>query len=143
MSFDTLGDLNWLAVVVAAVVYYGLGALWYSRSVLGNIWMASIGWDPDPEEGPQMNAAAMILPIFAFLVAAIALGMLAAASGTDTLGEGIVLGLVAGVGVAAAITLVTAVYDPISPKPMTWFWVTGGYHLVGILIASAIIGAWQ
>lgn len=143
MSFQTLGDLNWVAVIVAAVVYYALGALWYSRSVLGNTWMASIGWDPDPEDGPQMSTTEMILPFFAFLVTAIALGMLAAATGTDTLGEGLVLGLVAGVGVAAAITLVTAVYDPMSPKPMTWFWVTAGYHVVGILVASAIIGAWQ
>ncbi len=143
MSFETLGDLNWLAVIVAAIVYYALGALWYSRSVLGTIWMSSIGWDPDPEEGPQMSAANIVLPIVAFLVTAIALGMLAAASGTDTLGEGLVLGLVVGVGVAAALTLVTAAYDPISPKPMTWFWVTGGYHLVGIVVASAIIGAWQ
>lgn len=143
MSFDTLGDLNWLAVIIAAVAYYALGAIWYARQTFGSIWMDSIGWKPDPESGPQMSTANLVLPILAFLVTAIALGMLAASTGTDTLAEGIVLGLVAGVGVATMITLVTAAYDPISPKPMTWFFVTGGYHLVGILIASAIISVWQ
>lgn len=143
MTLDTLGDLNWLAVIVAAVAYYALGAIWYSRPVLGNTWMASIGWEPDPDDGPQMTAATIVLPIIAFLVAAIALGMLAVATGTDTLGEGLVLGLVVGIGIAAAITLTTAAYDPKSPKPMTWFWVTGSYHLVGLVIASAILGAWQ
>lgn len=143
MSFDTLGDLNWLAVIIAAVAYYALGAIWYARQTFGSIWMDSIGWKPDPESGPQMSTANLVLPILAFLVTAIALDMLAASTGTDTLAEGIVLGLVAGVGVATMITLVTAAYDPISPKPMTWFFVTGGYHLVGILIASAIISVWQ
>lgn len=42
--------------------------------------------------------------------------MIAAAGGTDTLGEGLVLGLAAGVGVAAANTLVPAAHDPISPN---------------------------
>lgn len=143
MSFDTLGDLNWLAVIVAAVVYYALGAVWYARFAFGDIWMDSIGWKPDPDSGPQMSTANIVLPIVGFLVTAIALGMLAASTGTDTFAEGIVLGLVAGVGVGTMITLVTAAYDPVSPKPVTWFLVTGGYHLVGIIIASAIIGVWQ
>jgi hypothetical protein len=143
VSFETLGDLNWLAVVVAAVAYYALGAIWYARPAFGSIWMDSIGWKPDPESGPQMSTANIVLPIAAFLVTSVALGMLAASSGTDTLGEGVLLGFVAGVGVAAMITLVTAAYDPISPKPVTWFLVTGGYHLVGIVIASGIIGVWQ
>lgn len=143
MSFDTLGDLNWIAVIVAAVAYYLLGAIWYARQVLGNIWMDSIGWKPDPDSGPQMSTATMVLPILVFLVTAVALGMLAAATDTDTFGEGIVLGLVAGVGIAAAITAVTAVYDPVSPKPTTWFLVTGGYHLLGVLIASVILAIWQ
>lgn len=71
MSFDTLGDLNWIALVVAAIVYYAL-ALWYSRSGLGNVWISSIGWDPDPDEGPQMSAANITLPTLAFLVTATA-----------------------------------------------------------------------
>ena len=30
MNFGLLGDVNWLAVVVGAVVYFALGAAWYS-----------------------------------------------------------------------------------------------------------------
>lgn len=37
MSFDVLGDLNWLAVVVAAIAYFALGALWYAPPVFGTI----------------------------------------------------------------------------------------------------------
>jgi hypothetical protein len=39
MSFDVLGDLNWLAVIVATVAYFALGAIWYAPAVFGNLWM--------------------------------------------------------------------------------------------------------
>jgi hypothetical protein len=35
VSFDALGELNWLAVIVGAVIYFALGALWYSPMLLG------------------------------------------------------------------------------------------------------------
>lgn len=30
MSFDVLGDLNWIAVIIAAVAYFAIGAIWYA-----------------------------------------------------------------------------------------------------------------
>ena len=57
-------------------------------------------------------------------------------------GEGIVLGLVAGIGVAGAVLAVTAYFDPKSPKPWTSFGVHAGYHLVGILITAVIVSVW-
>jgi hypothetical protein len=68
--------------------------------------------------------------------------MLAEASRTDTFGEGIVLGLVTGVGIAGAVLFVTGIFDPKKPEPMTWFGITAGYHLVGLLIASVIVSVW-
>jgi hypothetical protein len=50
MSFDVLGDLNWLVVLVAAVAYFVLGALWYAPPVFGKVWAAAGGFDL-PERG--------------------------------------------------------------------------------------------
>lgn len=36
-------DLNWLAIVVAAAVYWFSGALWYSPLILGKKFMALMG----------------------------------------------------------------------------------------------------
>lgn len=33
-------DVNWLAVVVGAVLSFGLGWLWYSKSMFGDKWAA-------------------------------------------------------------------------------------------------------
>jgi len=46
MSLDVIGNLNWLAVIVGGVIYFALGAVWYSPVLLGRQWQRSIGWDP-------------------------------------------------------------------------------------------------
>jgi hypothetical protein len=140
MTFALLGDLNWLAVIVATLAYFGLGGLWYMPRVFGDIWTRSIGWDPTGEEGP--GVAFYAAPLATCLVASTALALLARAAGADSVGEGLVLGLVAGVGIAGAVLFTTGFFDPKKPQPMVWFGVTAGYHLVGLLIAAMIVSAW-
>lgn len=142
MSFETLGDINWLAAIVAGIVYYAIGAAWYSPGLFGKPWMRSIGWDPD-EEPPEATAADYTLPLVAYIVAGISAAMLAVATDTDTFGEGLVLGLVLGIGIATVLAFVTAVFDPKKPHRMLWFEVTAGYHFVGLLIASVIVSIWN
>ena len=142
MSFDTLQDLNWLAVLAGAVIYFVLGALWYSPMLLGRPWQRSIGWDPT-QTPPQMSATTYVVPLIAFVVMAISTGMLAAATGTDTLGEGIVLGLVVGIGYAAAHTLVDATFDPNKPQPWVWFVINGAYHGLGVFIVAVLVSVWR
>jgi len=140
MEFGVLGDLNWLAVIVAGLLYYALGALWYAQAVFGRTWQQSMGWQPPDDYRP--SPLMYLVPLVTCLVTAIAVGMLAEASATDTFGEGIVLGLVAGIGVAAASLYVTGFFDPQKPKPMTTTAINSGYHVVGILLVGAIVGSW-
>jgi hypothetical protein len=137
MSFDSLSDLNWLEVLAAAVAYFIVGAVWYLPATFGKPWMRSIGWEPDPAERP--NPAIYMAPLLTSIVSAVSLGMLAAATGTDTASEGVALGLVVGIGLAGSVLLVTALFDPKKPQQGVWFVITAGYHLVGILLASVII----
>jgi hypothetical protein len=139
MSFEVLGDLNWLAVIVATVAYFALGGLWFASAVFGRAWIRASGIEM-PEGGP--GVAFYVGPLTTCLVATIATAMLAEATASDTLGEGLVLGLVLGVGLALTTLFVTGIFDPKKPEPMTWFAITGGYHLVGLLIVGAIVGAW-
>lgn len=142
MSFDVLSDLNWLAVIVAGIIYYALGALWYAPVVFGRIWQRSIGWDPN-QPAPGMTPTAIAIPLVGYLVAAAATGMLAAATGSVDVSGGIVLGIVIGVGYALTLMAVTAAFDPQKPQPWTWFAVAGGYHFVGLLITAVVVSAWH
>ena len=142
MSLDTLGDLNWLAVIVGAVIYFAIGAAWFTPIVLGRQWQRAIGWD-ETRRPPEMNPITYVGPAIAYLVAAIATGMLALATGSNTVGEGIVLGLVVGIGFALTLTAVDAMFDPNKPQPWTWFAITGAYHLLGLLIVAVLVSVWH
>jgi hypothetical protein len=142
VNFDALGQLNWLAVIVGALIYFVLGALWYSPMVLGRQWQRSIGWDPE-RTPPQMSPTTYVVPGLAYLVMAIAVGLLAAATGTDTAAEGVILGLVLGIGLSLMHTLVDATFDPNKPQPWTWFAINGTYHALGLLIVAVIVAVWQ
>jgi uncharacterized protein DUF1761 len=141
MNFDTLGQLNWLAVIVGALIYFILGAAWYSPVLFAKPWQRSIGWDP-AQQPPQQNPLTYVVPAVAYLVIGVATGMIAKATGSDTLGEGIVLGLITGVGYALALTLVGAFFSPTSPQPMVLFAITGAYNLIGFLILGIIVSVW-
>lgn len=142
MTFEVLGDINWLAVLVGGVAYFALGGLWFSPVAFANTWQRAIG--VDMSQMPAPGAAFYVVPLINSLITAVALGWLAAASESDTVGEGLLLGLVAGLGVAAAVLFNSGVFEyPKKPQPMVWFLVTGGYYVAGIVLASAIIAAWS
>ncbi len=142
MSFDLLGDLNWLAVLVAALAYFAIGAAWYAPPVFGRMWMEAGGM-PMPEAGARPSPAIYLTPLIGSLLSAIALALLAEASATDAAGEGIVLGLVVAIGFAVSIAFVTAQFESQKPKPMVWGAVNAGYHAVGTLIAAIIVASWR
>lgn len=141
MSFDVLGDLNWLAVIVAGVIYWALGALWY-MALFGDAWMRSVGMDAAQAEQERMGAGGYAVPLVSYLVLAVAVGMLARATGSDTFAEGLILGLVLGIGLAVVLIAVTAVFDPQKADKGAWFYITAGYHLVGVVLTAIIVSVW-
>src|SRR5436305_6457890 len=118
MSFRVLSDLNWLAVLVAALAYFALGGLWFTPAVLGRAWQRAMG--VEMPAGQPVRPTYLLAPLLTCLLAAVAMVMLASASRTDTLGEGAVLGLVAGFGVAAAVLVITGKFDPTKRRPLVW-----------------------
>lgn len=142
MTFDVLSDLNWLAVIVAAIAYFAIGALWYAPPLFGKAW-ADAGGFALPQPGERPSPAIYVTPLIGSVVSAIALGMIAKASGTNTFQEGIVLGIVVAIGFAISIALVTAQFETTKPKPMVWGAINGGYHMIGNLVAAIIVASWQ
>ena len=141
MSFAVLSDVNWIAVVVAALAYFVLGALWYMPKPMATAWTRSMGWEPSEED--QHSAAIYLAPLVTCLVAAVVMAMLAVATGSDTLGEGVALGLFVGVGIVAAVIMVTGWFDPKKPQPLVFAAITSGYHVLGLLLTAVIVSVWR
>jgi hypothetical protein len=140
MSFDVLGDLNWLAVIVATLAYFLLGAVWYAQAVFGKAWQRASGVTVDPNQRP--GAVFYILPLITCFLAVLATAMIAATTGSSTVGDAIVLGLVVGVGFAVSLTLLASAFGNY-PEPSTNFAISASYHLVGLVGASLIVTLWD
>ena len=140
MTLD-VSAINWLAVIVGTLIYFGLGALWYSPPLFARPWQAAIGWD-DSRPQPQTNPITYVVPLVLYLAAAGAMAILAATTATDTLAEGITLGLLTGLGFSLPMVGVEATFDPNKPKPLQWFLITVAYHLIGFLILAVVIAVW-
>lgn len=141
MTLD-FSAINWLAVLAGAAIYFVLGAAWYSPILFARPWQAAIGWDESRAQ-PQTNPLTYVVPAVLYLLAGVATAMLAAATGTDTLSEGVTLGLVTGIGYALAMVGVEATFDPNKPKPLNWFLITTAYHLIGFVILAVVIALWR
>jgi Protein of unknown function (DUF1761) len=141
MSFEVLADLNWLAVIVGAIVFYVLGAVWFAPQVLGRAWQRASGIVQP--EGERPGAAFYIWPFITSLVSTIATAMIALLTGTDVFGDALALGIVVGIGYAAAVALVGGIFDPHKPQPQVWFAIFGGYQVIGLTVVATIVALWE
>jgi uncharacterized protein DUF1761 len=140
MSFDTLSDVNWLAVLVAGVAWWILGAIWFARPVFGTVWAKAAG--VTVTEGQRPGPGAIIVPLVVGLIATLATAMIAQATGSSTVGDGIVLGLVVGIGYAAALAANEIVFSE-KPSAGTWWLITASFNVIGLVGASVIVTVWD
>lgn len=138
--FDVLGELNWLAIIVATIAYYALAAPWFAQFMFGKAWNASIGFKQP--EGYKFSTASYVMPFVGSLVASIVTAILVYALDIQSLGDAALLGLIAGLGYAATVSLTNAI-TPTHPRPFVHGLINGGYHTLGISIVSVIIVAWR
>ena len=93
MLFDAFDDLNWVAVVIAALAYWVLGAIWYNDAVMGKKWREATGVDMSKPTAQQIVGNLAL-----WFIAALALGLISTAIGADDVLDGLVLGLVVSFG---------------------------------------------
>jgi len=128
--------VNVWAVLVAAVVYFALGAGWYM--VLSKPWMAAVGFtqaDVEAGSNPAIYALTFVLEV----VTVFTLAVLLRNSTVSGIAGGASLGALVGIGIWFALMSVTFIYE--SRKPALFF-IDGGYHVVALVVAGAILGAW-
>jgi uncharacterized protein DUF1761 len=140
MSFDALNDVNWLAIIVATLAYWILGAIWYAPPVFGRAWRRASG--NVAQEGVRPGPALYIGTLLANFVMVVATGALAVATGSTEVSDAIVLGVVVGVGYAVALLLLGAVTET-HPSPGAWFTINAAYHLIGLVGVALIVTLWD
>ena len=128
---------NYPAVVVAAVVYWIMGALWFGV-LFAKPWMAL---ERMTEE--QARSANPVLPyVISFLLnvlIAYVLAQLCLWRNATTAARGAALGTLLWIGFVGPITYTTYMYEL---RPWQLFAINQFYPLAGLCVMGAILGAW-
>ena len=132
----SLSGLNWPAIAVAAIAFFGLAAIWYQPSVMGKKWMEAARVEP-PSDGPK--PAFFLVTFVAYLVMATVLAIIARGIGASTFGEGLVMVLLTGFAFVALQAMVNAIYEGRSK------WIVlanGGIGIIGHTVMAVIVTTW-
>jgi hypothetical protein len=134
--------INYLAVLVAALVQFVLGALWYSPALFINKWMEATGVTADM--GKQMTGGQMAMnfggSFVAYLVCYYVMAHFVQYAGAKTAKDGAQTGFWLWLGFVATTILVNVIYQM---KPISLFFIDGGHTLISFLAGGIILAIWQ
>jgi hypothetical protein len=133
-----LENLNWLAIIVAGVAYFIIGAIWYSPVLFANLFMKYRGLTREEIQAsgqPSDYLLTLVGDLVSALVLAIVLQLAQPASVTD----GIAVGLLTALGFALPSALIYTVFA--GPHKMLWV-IYSGYQLVGFAVMGIILTLW-
>lgn len=135
-------NVNILAVLVAAVVTFVLGAFWYSPVLFARQWMQAQGYTPERLEEMKKKGLtrAYVGSALCDLVMAYVVALLATYTNSTTLAQGLWLGFLAWLGFAAPIGLTANLF---SEKPIAAWVIDAGYQLAYLVIMGALLSVWH
>jgi hypothetical protein len=130
--------VNYLAIVVAAVVALVIGFIWYSPRVFGNRWMAYLGTTQAQLGNP--GPSGMAVGVVASLLNTWVLAVLSLNLGGKSLTDGILLGALAWLGFMATITAAQISFEK---KPWGLWTLNNAHNLLVQVLMGAIVTIWR
>jgi hypothetical protein len=130
--------INYWAVLVSALIFWLLGALWFSPALFAKPWVAIVGRQMG--EKPKGVVWGMIASFIGDLVLAFVLAHVVLWSHADSWLDGMHIGLLTWVGFIAATMYPNTIYEGRGAK---YFLITGGYWFVGFLGVGALLAVWH
>jgi Protein of unknown function (DUF1761) len=131
--------LNWVAILVAAIVHWLLGAVWFTA--FSKAWTAGLRMPKEELDAAMAhpNFWPYVIAFLCNLVLAFVIARVLAIGETHTLVRGIRIGIL--VGLAAAVAMVTEMAFEMMGQ--TFMAISAGYPLVGCILMGIILGAWK
>ena len=130
---------NHWAVIVVAVVFWALGALWYT--VFSSSWLAGIG--KTMEQLMKENGGSPLPYVVGFLAIVVmcyTLAWIVHRGMQPSVGNGALTGATVAFGIVGAMLALNYGFES---RGVTLWLINAGYAFVGLVIAGAIIGAWR
>jgi hypothetical protein len=135
----TFAGVNYLAIVVAAVVAWLAGAAWYMT--FSKFWIAALGLTPEKMREAKNRPGAFLPFIYVFIAELIMAWVLAGFLGhlgAVTLRSGVISGAFCWLGFVITTILVN---NSFAMRDWRLSAIDGGHWLVVLLLMGAVIGA--
>ncbi|OIO63207.1 MAG: hypothetical protein AUJ47_06425 [Candidatus Marinimicrobia bacterium CG1_02_48_14] len=140
-------SVNYWAVLVSALVFFGLGALWYGP-LFGKSWMKAMGINPD--DAAKMQAETNMVKSFGIMLVASFIASLATAHiigymlvvfpAPSALSVAWTSAFWLWLGYSFTYILTAPAFEN---RPWSYVFINGGYWLVGLLVIASILGIWR
>lgn len=131
--------INYPAVLVAAAAYWLLGALWFSPALFFKPWLKGMGKTQEQIK-KSFSPLFYLWALVAAFLASYGIARVCDWSGANGADDGALVGLLAGVCFVLPVVIITDVFEH---RPKSLSLINLFYHVVGLIIAGIIIGAWQ
>ncbi len=132
-------ELNYFpAVLVATIVGFLFGAVWYSL-LFGKMWRAEMKIPPSPAGEQPSMAPGLIKGFLCTFVSSVALAWIIALAGTTGMRHGAALGAGLGVLLVGARFANTAIWEKRSCKLVA---INVGHEVLMLAIQGAILACW-
>ena len=138
--------INWLAILVAAIVIFALGGLWYSPVLFVKKWLALQNRTVEQERAqaasanmPLMYASAVLTALITAWVMAMVFAHIANDMPMNA-AQGALLGFLLWLGFAGATSYAMAIF---SGKPRQLWLIDSAYNLVSFVLAGIILAVWR
>ncbi len=134
---EALAGVHWPAVVVATLIAFALGGLWYSKPVFGGIWLEEVGLTED-----AVNSANMPMTFGGtFFLQFVAITGLSVLLGPDSSWlTGLQSGLMIGIFWIATAYGITYLFEQ---RSIRLFMINAGYNVILFAVCGIVLGAWQ
>jgi hypothetical protein len=133
-----MSSINWLAVVVAAVLSLAVGFVWYSKPVFLMPWLRGI--EKDESFAQESNPITFVFAFISALIEAVFVTFLLTAMGSTTLVSGLTAGFMIWLGFVFTTQWVNNLF---AKQSFSLTLITSGYHLVMLLIMGALLAVWR
>ena len=133
--------INFLAVLVAAVVAFLIGGLWYSPLLFAKHWVKAHGYNDEQVAAMQKGAAkAYTVTLVCQFLIALAFAVLIGYFNLHRCVQGLKLGLLVWAGFAVPLGLMAHMF---SQKRIAVLCIDAGYQFVYLLLIGAILTVWR
>ena len=133
-------DLNYLAVLVAALVFFLVGGVWYA-GVFGKPWQNALNLNPEETARAQQDfPKALAVWFLSGLIISFVLANLVNALGAVSFGSGVMVGFWTWLGFALPLNLNSLAFEKRSPHV---FLINAGFYWVAFALMGGILAAWR